>query len=282
MPSSSFGIGREVDFADTHYLASAWRMKLPNGDLGFTNFNQSFTRGGLTYTPVAGFDASSSAWKINLESGERQLTGIVDGTVVTRELISGGSWRDAEVIEEIIDWRWPWAAAASTHRFFVGDMRVDGELWSVSIRSVPSLMEQEVGDAFTSLCPFSLGDRRCGADVSTFTFGVSVTQVEVQRTRFRTTSFSPASTFELGSILWKTGANAGYRQEISQVVASPLTVILSIRTPGLIAVGDTLDVIRGCDQTPSTCKSLFNNFARFGGRPHIPGDEAIRAYPDRR
>ena len=36
------------------------------------------------------------------------------------------------------------------------------------------------------------------------------------------------------------------------------------------APGDTFTVYYGCDHTPGTCQSKFNNLANFRGFPYIP------------
>jgi uncharacterized phage protein (TIGR02218 family) len=36
------------------------------------------------------------------------------------------------------------------------------------------------------------------------------------------------------------------------------------------AAGDTFTVYFGCDHTPGTCRSKFNNLANFRGFPYVP------------
>jgi hypothetical protein len=52
-------------------------------------------------------------------------------------------------------------------------------------------------------------------------------------------------------------------------------VTLHVALPSAPATGDALQVIRGCDQTRSTCKLVFINLLRFGGFPDAPKGEAV-------
>jgi hypothetical protein len=36
------------------------------------------------------------------------------------------------------------------------------------------------------------------------------------------------------------------------------------------SVGDTFTIYYGCDHTPGTCQSKFNNLANFRGFPYVP------------
>jgi uncharacterized phage protein (TIGR02218 family) len=42
-----------------------------------------------------------------------------------------------------------------------------------------------------------------------------------------------------------------------------------------IAVGDTADVIAGCDKSLATCRDTFDNVGNFRGFPHVPGNDRL-------
>ncbi|MGH7061246.1 MAG: phage BR0599 family protein [Stellaceae bacterium] len=82
----------------------------------------------------------------------------------------------------------------------------------------------------------------------------------------------PTTPFAQGTITGLTGANAGQARTISQVIAGPtVTVKLPFLSP--VAVGDTFQLLPGCDHTLATCTNVFNNAGRHGGFEFIPTPE---------
>lgn len=67
---------------------------------------------------------------------------------------------------------------------------------------------------------------------------------------------------------WRTILNIG--DDGSLRIAGPLR--------GL-SVGDTVDVIKGCNHQESHCQSLHNNILNYGGQPWIPNTNPVR-YPN--
>jgi len=53
------------------------------------------------------------------------------------------------------------------------------------------------------------------------------------------------------------------------------TVGLSLPMGKSIQVGDTFDIIAGCDKTRETCHSKFNNIINFRGEPDVPGTDKL-------
>jgi uncharacterized phage protein (TIGR02218 family) len=78
-----------------------------------------------------------------------------------------------------------------------------------------------------------------------------------------------SSVYQQGSITFTSGVNAGVTANVNSVAAvSSLTLGYPLQsTP---APGDTFTVYQGCDHTPGTCQSKFNNLANFRGFPYVP------------
>lgn len=72
-----------------------------------------------------------------------------------------------------------------------------------------------------------------------------------------------------GSITFTTGVNAGATATVGSVAAGrALTLLYPLES--MPAAGDGFTVYYGCDHTPGTCRSKFNNFANFRGFPYVP------------
>ena len=75
--------------------------------------------------------------------------------------------------------------------------------------------------------------------------------------------------FQQGTITFTSGVNAGATATVGSAVAGTSLSLLypleSVPSPG-----DAFTVYYGCDHTPATCLSKFNNFANFRGFPYVP------------
>ena len=75
--------------------------------------------------------------------------------------------------------------------------------------------------------------------------------------------------FQQGSITFTSGVNAGATATVGSVAAgSSLTLLYPLES--VPAAGDTFTVYFGCDHTPGTCQSKFNNLGNFRGFPYVP------------
>jgi uncharacterized phage protein (TIGR02218 family) len=72
-----------------------------------------------------------------------------------------------------------------------------------------------------------------------------------------------------GSITFTSGVEDGVTATVQSVSAGvSLTLIYPLES--IPSTGDQFTVYQGCDHTPATCKSKFNNFANFRGFPFVP------------
>ena len=78
---------------------------------------------------------------------------------------------------------------------------------------------------------------------------------------------SPA--YQQGSITFTSGVNTGVTANVNSVSSgSALALAYPLESPP--ASGDAFTVYQGCDHTPGTCRSKFNNLANFRGFPYVP------------
>jgi uncharacterized phage protein (TIGR02218 family) len=75
--------------------------------------------------------------------------------------------------------------------------------------------------------------------------------------------------FVQGSITFTSGVNDGVTATVgSASPGSSLTLLYPLQS--VPAPGDAFTVYFGCDHTPATCNSKFNNLANFRGFPYVP------------
>jgi len=78
-----------------------------------------------------------------------------------------------------------------------------------------------------------------------------------------------AAGHQQGSITFTSGVNAGVTATVVSVAAGT-SLALGYPLQSVPAAGDAFTVYQGCDHTPGTCQSKFNNLANFRGFPYVP------------
>jgi hypothetical protein len=80
----------------------------------------------------------------------------------------------------------------------------------------------------------------------------------------------PAGYFKLGQVWVGSGATYQIRSIFDSTAESSGAVTLTLGRPFNGTLSGTIYLVPGCDQTPESCKTKFNNYARFGGQPYTP------------
>lgn len=114
-------------------------------------------------------------------------------------------------------------------------------------------------------CPWRVYDPRCGATPITTSHTVEASPsptVSVFKGNPVTSVTRP------GWVLFTSGPNKGIVRAVRSNAAGVLT--LAIPLPFIPVAADGFDVYVGCDQTRTTCRTVFSNLDRFGGASDAP------------
>jgi hypothetical protein len=227
---------------------------------------------------IGGTSWEQAAWQGQLDGAAVQLERAFMGA-------SGGGYGDT---------------SAGTVVLFAGrvsDLEASRTLISLKIRSHLELLNIEMPRRlWQPQCNHNFGDAMCGYDrvlglngegtptgFGALTFACAAGSTTVDIYGVPTT----ASPFALGTIIGLTGVNAGQSRTIAGFISGQyLSLKLAfLATPN---VGDTFQILPGCDRTLLTCGNVFRNSRvtssgynpanaeRFGGMPFVPpGENAI-------
>lgn len=126
-------------------------------------------------------------------------------------------------------------------------------------------------------CTHVLFDAGCTLDRAAFLetgeidslFGSSLTQ-------FYTDLTEADGYFDLGVIIWTSGANTGRRSPVKRYLNALGFIELAVTPSQPVAPGDTFQILPGCDKTRTTCDTKFSNIDHFRGFPFVPAPETAR------
>lgn len=259
---------------ETTTLAWCWKVTRRDAQVfGFTTHDRDLVISGVTYLAGTGFSASAAQARAGANVDNLDIAGMLDSSAIAEADLLAGLWDGAAVDVFVVNWA-DTTQSVIVQTGHIGNVSLKGASFSAEMRSLSQALQQTVGRTMTRRCDADLGDARCGITLSTYTSAGSVTGVTDRQT-FAATDL-PASVG--GLLTWATGANAGLAMEVKSASAGSITLALPM--PYDIAAGDTYSVASGCDKNLSTCRDTFANTVNFRGFPHIPGVDAVMAYPD--
>ena len=260
---------------DTTTLAWCWKVTRRDDQVfGFTTHDRDLLIGGVTFQAATGFAASAAQARAGASVDNLEVAGMLDSSAIDEADLLAGLWDNAAVEVTIVNWAdTTQSVIVQTGR--IGNVSMQGGSFSAEMRSLTQTLQQTVGRTMTRRCDADLGDARCGVTLAAYTVTGAATAASADRQTFSASTL-PGS---IGGLLtWTAGVNTGLAMEVKAASAGAITLALPM--PYDIAAGDSYSVTAGCDKNLSTCRDSFANTVNFRGFPHIPGIDAVLAYPD--
>lgn len=245
------------------------KMTLKDGTvLGFNDVNKDITIDNVTYKKSSAISPSAIESTSDLSVDNLEMTGLLNQDVFTDKDVRGGRFSGARVQFYRIDWKFPHRGVMKLPTGFVGDITIENTKFTMEIRGLSQIIQNDVGRTYLPSCDAEFGDERCGYDRSSVTVTGSVAQTNILTTVTDVNRTEADNYFDYGVFTFTSGENSGYSMEIKNFSNGVFELILPF--PFAINDGDTYTAYAGCDKTKAMCKDRYNNFRRFKGFPSIP------------
>jgi len=263
-------------------LCHCWRLLLRDGTVqGYTDHDVDLTFNGVAFAAGTGLSAGSIESDIGFAVGGGEVTGALNSAAIDEADIANGRYDGATVESWLVDW-------TDTDARLLLDTGVIGEVkrtefaFTAEVRSIANDLDQPFGRYFQSACAADLGDGRCGVDISQPAFRATAT---IAATDGRLSFTLPIANFadawfSQGVATFNSGANTGQSFPIKGHTNSVAGATIALWTPlgGVIAIGDSVTLVAGCDKRMATCNGKFNNVVNFRGFAQIPGIDVLLSY----
>lgn len=260
--------------------------------VGFTSLDEpqvldlSAAGGPASVTCDQGMVLSAITLAAGLDSSFAEVQGPI-GPVITEAQVNGGKWDSAE--GWLVRVSPGTAGYAPILRGKVREPRVEDSRFVLQIRNQADALNQPIGRTITAYCDAKIGDARCGVAL----VPVAATVTGVTDALRLTVSYSGSYAdgwFNFGELTFTSGALDGVTSEnifaFDETGSGTGTLVLFEDLPALPAIGDTLDLFRGCskirkadDPTVPTCLT-YDNVVNFRGFPDVPGTDQVLRYPN--
>jgi len=121
-------------------------------------------------------------------------------------------------------------------------------------------------DAYSQFCTATLGDERCGVDLTPFRVSMSIQSMDGSALQCAAAASYPDGWFMAGWVEWAIGEGEYERRHIDRHVGTELRLLGG--TTGISSAA-ALRVIPGCDFLFGTCTGKYANGVRFRGIPDL-------------
>jgi uncharacterized phage protein (TIGR02218 family) len=265
--------------ASVSTFCNCWRVARKDGTvLGFTDHDRDLEFGGALYRAASGLTASEAETSLGLAVGGGEVSGALRSDGVAESDLADGLYDGAAVEIWLVDWsdvedRLLLDAAS------IGEVRRSEFAFVAELRSLAHLLDQSRGLSFQRCCSADLGDERCGVDLESVSFrasGAILGFADGGLVVGLAESFAD-DFFTGGRARFAGGTNVTIKSH--RAAASAAMLSLWTRPGGAVAIGDSVELVAGCDKSAGTCQSKFANIDNFRGFPHMPGNDLVIAYP---
>jgi len=171
---------------------------------------------------------------------------------------------------------------------YLGDVDVKENRATLNFNSLLQFLRNSIGIQVTTSCRARFcdmklwtreaeADRECKLDPASYTFTGEVTVIVEANLTFQATvaGCTTSEYFSNGELIWTNGYNESVTKSIKQHTYSAGIHTFELFQPAnlTIEVGDTFNVLAGCNLTLQNCmyKFLSNNSENFRGFPTVPG-----------
>lgn len=264
----------------------AWAVTRGDGaEFGFTDHDGDLAFEGVTFRAGSGLTARSLQQTTGLSVDNTEAVGALSDAAITEADLRAGRFDGAEVRCWLVNWAEP---AQRTLRFrgSIGEVAHGSGGYRAELRGLAEALNRPQGRVIQSACDATLGDGRCGFDLSlpgySGTFGiVSLRDGTVVSLAYE--GGFEAGWFARGTCRFLDGAAAGLTGWIkSDRTVGDRRIIELWQEPGALPVaGDSVLLEAGCDKREVTCRSKFDNFLNFRGFPDVPGEDWLTILPQR-
>jgi uncharacterized phage protein (TIGR02218 family) len=258
-------------------LCYCWRLTLQSGErLGFTDHDVALNFDNTIFEPQAGFSASEIESSLGLSVDNLEASGALSSTQLSDTRLAAGDFDHAQIEVWKVNWQDP-SQRVLQRKGHLGEVSYGQGAFKAEVRGLAHLLNQKRGRLYRFGCDAILGDARCGVNLVPFTSAAVITALHDGG--FDTSL--PAATlddwFTRGQVAFLSGANAGRKLEIKRqrMLASSLRIELWDRPRFTIAIGESVNLVAGCDKQLSTCTAKFANAVNFRGFPHMPGNDFV-------
>lgn len=270
------------------FWCQCWRIVRKDGRIfTFTSLDEDFEWGAETYISCRSLSASAAQSSTDVgNAGSVEITGIINDSSISEADIYGGRFDDAFIEVWLVAFKGsdvPKRIGAG----WAGNLQHGEQGFTMDVVGPGGrLSQQPLVKAITPSCRWKFGSKECGVNSEILQLTGSVTSARgrgVVRAELSAGSESDVQWVN-ATLMWTSGPNNGQTCEVNSLKfdtgTDDATIVLWALAQAVPNVGDTFDLIPGCDFLRDGGCTVYDNIINFGGFPDVPGNDSIQQTPD--
>lgn len=282
MKALSGGLQSHLDSGSTT-MSYCWKLTRTDGAVqGYTDHDRDLAFGGLTYLASSGFTSSQLSQKLGLSVDNLDIEGGLNADTINEADLASGLYDNADVEIWWVNWQ-DTDELVQLSKGNLGEVTRGKSGFEAEFRSISHVLQQKTGRTYMGYCDTKIGGPRCGVNLNVPAYQGNATISIIQGRRFTVTGLSAYESgwFDSGLLTFTSGANDMAVYEVKRFVRSGAVDVVELWFPttSIVTVTDTFSITAGCGKDSVTCRAKFGNIDNFRGFPHMPGNDAMTAYP---
>jgi len=259
-------------------LCYCWLITRKDGvKLGFTDFDQDLTFGGVTYRAYGSFKATNVDSDSSLSTPPMVTLESFFADIAESDILSG-QYDGAKCQFFRVNFLDPPNSLGDIPPNyeilidgFFGKVNWSEQKFTVELAGLPKLLSNQSNWVTSPTCRNQFCDFRCGLNIATYTFPFNVAAV-LDRQGFHIPLPHPYPNYYAGGLVtWTTGSNQGLTMGVLSSLDDKIYLVDEM--PFDIQIDDNLTVTANCQKGKFDCINLFGNYLNFNGE-EMPGDLA--------
>lgn len=273
-----------------------WRITRKDGVVfRYTSLDVDYTWGSELFKTCGGFmpSAAEDGSQVGAISNQ-ELVGIFKDDGIKEAELYGGLFNDAFVEVWLKSWdanskEIPQRIAAG----WTGNLQHDEGTFNMEVIGPGARLDQQaITTVFAPGCRWVFGSVECGFDreavkltatvTAVFARGLFIAELDSASSGMASDGGGAGMQWENGLVRWTSGNNDAVECEVKTADFNFGQVDVELwELPGFNPeVGDTFDLLPGCDLSFTTCKDVYANGINFGGFKDVPGEDSVTETPD--
>ena len=269
-----------IPWMQSEIVHSAWCWKITRTDgtiLGFTSHDEDINFNGVVYKASTGFAPTAVSTSGDMAVDNLDAQGMLKGGSLTVEDLRKGLYTNAAIEVFLVNYQNLKDEVFLMRRGTLGEVTYGKNGFTAEIRGLMEAYQQQAGKVYQKTCRTCLGSSECGVYLPNWTHRGTVTGIQEDGS-FVINIWQAEDFFSYGVITWLSGKNQGSRMEVKKYHANGKTELF-LPMAYAVNIGDTFEIVAGCDGNATTCRSRFNNLVNFRGEPYIIGNSYAASYP---
>lgn len=260
-------------------LALGLKFTRTDGEVfSFTSHDRDITVGGTEYIaqPKAQIQALLSAAGFRLDNTEVETR--IDSLGITESDLLAGRWNGASWELIRFNWKAPADGFEVVKTGRIGAVTQKNGRWVCELQGESQDTRVNVGALTTPTCRYRHGGPQCGVDLGPYTVTGTFTSSGNRWHAADTARTEADDWFTEAELTITSGDNAGLSRKVVAYAADTFT--FGEAFPFDIGTA-AYSVHAGCmRRLEQDCAGKFGNGRRFGGEPHLPGQDRLQRRPE--